>query len=336
MFRIFLLNIFFSTPIWLLKLIYLKRRTPIRGRLVDFQSSVILDVMPKAELHKVSDSSIQGVRDLMAKQRTRYRLSLKPKNKVVKKDHFIDDRKTLLLREYIPQNVKKDKVVLFFHGGGYVLSSVKTHDEMVSFISDNLGAKFFSLDYSLAPENKYPSALNEALSAYEWLISNGYGSEQISLCGDSAGAHLAASLTHYLIANNHPKPHSQLLIYPMCDPSCSSESYTLFEENYLLTKKAMIWFWDKLINSKNNIDDECLNLMKVNLEKELPKTIIVTAGFDPLSDEAEKYAYLLHEKGNNVKQLHYPSMFHGFASMTRLNSAKIAVVDFLTEYKKIL
>jgi len=336
MFRIFLLNIFFSTPIWLLKLIYLKRRTPIRGRLVDFQSSVILDVMPKAELHKVSDSSIQGVRDLMAKQRTRYRLSLKPKNKVVKKDHFIDDRKTLLLREYIPQNVKKDKVVLFFHGGGYVLSSVKTHDEMVSFISDNLGAKFFSLDYSLAPENKYPSALNEALSAYKWLISNGYGSEQISLCGDSAGAHLAASLTHYLIANNHPKPHSQLLIYPMCDPSCSSESYTLFEENYLLTKKAMIWFWDKLINSKNNIDDECLNLMKVNLEKELPKTIIVTAGFDPLSDEAEKYAYLLHEKGNNVKQLHYPSMFHGFASMTRLNSAKIAVVDFLTEYKKIL
>ena len=323
-------------PVWLLKLIYLKRRTPIRGRLVDFQSSVILDVMPKAELHKVSDGSIQSVRDSIAKQRLKYRLSLKPKNKVIKKDHFITDRENLLLREYIPKNIEKNKVVLFFHGGGYVLSSVKTHDEMVSFISDNLGAKVFSLDYSLAPENKYPSALNEALFAYEWLISNGYDSEEISLCGDSAGAHLAASLTHYLIANNHSKPQSQLLIYPMCDPSCSSESYTLFEENYLLTKKAMIWFWDKLINSKDNIDDGYLNLMKVNLENKLPKTIIVTAGFDPLSDEAEKYAYLLHEKGNNVKQLHYPSMFHGFASMTRLNSAKIAVVDFLTEYKKIL
>ena len=323
-------------PVWLLKLIYLKRRTPIRGRLVDFQSSIILDVMPKAELHKVSDGSIQSVRDSIAKQRLKYRLSLKPKNKVIKKDHFITDRENLLLREYIPKNIEKNKVVLFFHGGGYVLSSVKTHDEMVSFISDNLGAKVFSLDYSLAPENKYPSALNEALFAYEWLISNGYDSEEISLCGDSAGAHLAASLTHYLIANNHSKPQSQLLIYPMCDPSCSSESYTLFEENYLLTKKAMIWFWDKLINSEDNIDDEYLNLMKVNLENKLPKTIIVTAGFDPLSDEAEKYAYLLHEKGNNVKQLHYPSMFHGFASMTRLNSAKIAVVDFLTEYKKIL
>jgi acetyl esterase len=323
-------------PVWLLKLIYLKRRTPIRGRLVDFQSSVILDLMPKAELHKVSDGSIQSVRDSIAKQRLKYRLSLKPKNKVIKKDHFITDRENLLLREYIPKNIEKNKVVLFFHGGGYVLSSVQTHDEMVSFISDNLGAKVFSLDYSLAPENKYPSALNEALFAYEWLISNGYDSEEISLCGDSAGAHLAASLTHYLIANNHSKPQSQLLIYPMCDPSCSSESYTLFEENYLLTKKAMIWFWDKLINSEDNIDDEYLNLMKVNLENKLPKTIIVTAGFDPLSDEAEKYAYLLHEKGNNVKQLHYPSMFHGFASMTRLNSAKIAVVDFLTEYKKIL
>ena len=336
MFRILLLNIFFSMPVWLLKLSYLKRRTPIRGRLVDFQSSVILDLMPKAELHKVSDGSIQSVRDSIAKQRLKYRLSLKPKNKVIKKDHFITDRENLLLREYIPKNIEKNKVVLFFHGGGYVLSSVKTHDEMVSFISDNLGAKVFSLDYSLAPENKYPSALNEALFAYEWLISNGYDSEEISLCGDSAGAHLAASLTHYLIANNHSKPQSQLLIYPMCDPSCSSESHTLFEENYLLTKKAMIWFWDKLINSKDNIDDGYLNLMKVNLENKLPKTIIVTAGFDPLSDEAEKYAYLLHEKGNNVKQLHYPSMFHGFASMTRLNSAKIAVVDFLTEYKKIL
>ncbi len=323
-------------PVWLLKLIYLKRRTPIRGRLVDFQSSIILDVMPKAELHKVSDSSIQSVRDSIAKQRLKYRLSLKPKNKVIKKDHFITDRENLLLREYIPKNIEKNKAVLFFQGGGYVLLSVKTHDEMVSFFSDNLGAKVFSLDYSLAPENKYPSALNEALFAYEWLISNGYDSEEISLCGDSAGAHLAASLTHYLIANNHSKPQSQLLIYPMCDPSCSSESHTLFEENYLLTKKAMIWFWDKLINSKDNIDDGYLNLMKVNLENKLPKTIIVTAGFDPLSDEAEKYAYLLHEKGNNVKQLHYPSMFHGFASMTRLNSAKIAVVDFLTEYKKIL
>ena len=101
---------------------------------------------------------------------------------------------------------------------------------MVSFISDNLGAKVFSLDYSLAPENKYPSALNEALFAYEWLISNGYDSEEISLCGDSAGAHLAASLTHYLIANNHSKPQSQLLIYPMCDPSCSSESYTYLKK----------------------------------------------------------------------------------------------------------
>ncbi len=98
----------------------------------------------------------------------------------------------------------------------------------------------------------------------------------------------------------------------------------------------MIWFWDKLMYSNDNMDDECFNLMKVNLKKELPKTIVVTAGFDPLSDEAEKYAYLLHEKGNNVKQLHYPSTFHGFASMTRLNSAKIAVVDFLREYKEIL
>jgi acetyl esterase len=78
------------------------------------------------------------------------------------------------------------------------------------------------------------------------------------------------------------------------------------------------------------------NLMKYKQEVKLPQTIIVTAGFDPLSDEAENYAFLLHNNGTFVKQLHYPSLFHGFASMTRLKAAKKAVDDFLSEYKKIL
>jgi acetyl esterase len=98
----------------------------------------------------------------------------------------------------------------------------------------------------------------------------------------------------------------------------------------------MVWFWDKLGNNKNNKNDPAFNLLKLNSDIKLPNTIIITAGFDPLCDDGEKYAYLLHKRGDNVKQLHYPNMFHGFVSSTRLNAAKIAVDDFLGEYKKII
>ena len=204
-------------------------------------------------------------------------------------------------------------------------------------MAEKLKARFFSLEYRLSPENKYPDSLDDALFAYEWLEKNGYTSDKISVCGDSAGAHLAASLVHKLIADNCDRlPDSQFLIYPMCDPSCKSESYDDLAEGYLLTKKTMIWFWEKLGKSEENIKDQAFNLLKLDTDLAMPNTIIITAGFDPLCDDGEKYAYLLHEKGDKVKQLHYPNMFHGFASATRIKAAQIAVDDFLREYKEIL
>lgn len=122
----------------------------------------------------------------------------------------------------------------------------------------------------------------------------------------------------------------------MCDPSCDNESFELFKDKYLLTKKAMQWFWEKFKYNHKNESMNTFNLLLYKGVPKLPKTIIVTAGFDPLSDEGENYAFLLHQSGTSVKQLHYPSLFHGFASMTRLKAAKKAVNDFLHEYKKIL
>jgi acetyl esterase len=167
-------------------------------------------------------------------------------------------------------------------------------------------------------------------------MSRGIDIKNISLCGDSAGAHLAASITHQLANENKENVHSQFLIYPMCDPSCDYESHELFKENYLLTNKAMLWFWQKFESNSSDRLQNTYNLLLFKEKSQIPETIIVTAGFDPLSDEAENYAFLLHESGTSVKQLHYPSLFHGFASMTRLKAAKLAVNDFLAEYKEIL
>ena len=336
MIRNILINLFFLIPIWLLKLISIFNKDIKRKFIFDTQSKFFLSLMPKFDIHEVADEDITTIRNLIEEKRKNLNLSKKTKRPVQRNDHIIGKNKNLLIREYIPYQTDNENIILFFHGGGYVLNSVETHDATVAYFSEKLRTKIFSLDYSLSPEYKFPHALNEGIIAIDWLKNCGTNIRNISLCGDSAGAHLAASITHYLANQNQENIHSQFLIYPMCDPSCENESYELFKDKYLLTKKAMQWFWEKFKYNNKNESMNTFNLLLYKGVPKLPKTIIVTAGFDPLSDEGENYAFLLHQSGTSVKQLHYPSLFHGFASMTRLKAAKKAVNDFLHEYKKIL
>ena len=330
------LKIFFVIPSWVFQIL-IKKKPPYRGHSFDAQSQALIALQPTIDLTKVPDNEISEIRKLIAENRIKNNLSLNTKSPVKKFDHYLDKDQSILLREYSPDLITSDKAILFFHGGGYVLNSVETHDHTVSYMAEKLQVKIFSLEYRLSPEHKYPDSLEDGLLAYEWLQKKGYLSGLISVCGDSAGAHLAASLVHKLVTvNSENLPGSQFLIYPMCDPECKSESYNDLAEGYLLTKKTMIWFWEKFGNSEENKKDQVFNLLKLDTDLKMPNTIIVTAGFDPLCDDGEKYAYLLHKKGDKVKQLHYPKMFHGFASATRLKASQIAVDDFLREYKKIL
>ncbi len=335
MFNNFLIKIFLLIPVWVLKFILVFHTDIKRKYIFDTQSQFLTYLLPKFDLHKVKDREIDDVRNKIEKKRLSLKISKLPSKKILKTDHTIDDDISLILREYVPYKTDNKNIILFFHGGGYVLSSVNTHDDMVSYFSEKLRTRIFSLDYKLAPENKFPVALNNAIAAIEWLKGQGYNSENISFCGDSAGAHLAAALTHYL-SNSKTKIHSQFLIYPMCDPNCNSESQILFKDRYFLTQKAMKWFWRHLKSHDKDMEKDTFNLLNVSNKITAYHTFIITAGFDPLHDEAEKYASILHNMGNSVKQLHYPSLFHGFASMTRLKTANNAVNDFLREYKKIL
>jgi acetyl esterase len=137
-------------------------------------------------------------------------VSLKPSQKVKTFDHkLLSEEATILLREYEPKTISTKKVILYFHGGGYVLGDVMTHDRWVSTMANILEAKIFSLNYRLAPENKFPKALDDSCLAMEWLNNLGYETRNISLCGDSAGAHLAAATSNHLALSNKPMPSSQ-------------------------------------------------------------------------------------------------------------------------------
>ena len=121
----------------------------------------------------------------------------------------------------------------------------------------------------------------------------------------------------------------------MTDPSCNSKSQFDFASGFFLSQKAMIWFWEQLMDSSENLYDPAFNLT-IDPKASLPKTLIITAGFDPLSDEGEAYARLLDNIGNEVQQVHYPHLIHGFVNMTALKAAKDATKDLLKTYKNFL
>ena len=334
------LKIFFSLPVWLLRCLTFQKSTIINNQILDFQTQVFLKLQ-SLQANTFGNlntfNSAQELREELESGRDGLPLNAKPRRSVQTIDHFIPTEfGELKIREYCPERVLMESPILYFHGGGYVLGSISTHDPWLKFFSAEIGAKIFSLEYRLAPENKFPSSVQDSNLALEWLENKlSLPIKQISLCGDSAGAHLAASLSTYRAVNNLSLPLSQCLIYPMIDPACNSKSQIDFSEGFFLSQKAMTWFWEQLIDSKVNLDDPMFNLT-IDPKAHLPKTLIITAGFDPLSDEGETYARLLDDSGNEVQQIHYPHLIHGFVNMTALKAAKDATKDWLRTYKKFL
>ena len=330
--------LFYITPNWVYKII-LYKRPHIRNFYIDAKSYALIkliEMLRKTNLSDLEEKEIPNFRSEIESLKSIFRLKLSNKEKIRKEDIFLKKSK-IKLRRYIPFKTESSKTILYFHGGGYVLNSIDTHDELVSYMSSKMGVEIFSLDYSLSPENKFPIQVNQAFEALMELKSRSISISDISLCGDSAGGHLALSLTNKLIEDNQPLPGNQFLIYPMLDPMMETESYELFKKNFFLTKDTMEWFWTCFINNDTNNEDKKFNIMKTGECFEVyPETHIVTAGFDPLCDEAEEFLFMLNENGVKVRQLHYPRLFHGFAYVGILSEAKNALDDFLSEYQKIL
>ena len=331
------LKIFFSLPVWLLRCLTFQKDTIINNQILDFQTQIFLGLQA-LQVDVLDDprsfDSAQEIREFMIEGLP---LSYKPAMPIKTKDHLLSTEfGHLKIREYCPERTSSSSPILYFHGGGYVLGGLDSHDSALQFFAAEIGTNIFSLDYRLAPENKFPSSLQDANSALEWLGKElNLPISEISLCGDSAGGHLSASLSTYRAINKFELPFSQCLIYPMTDPSCNSKSQFDFDSGFFLSQKAMIWFWEQLMNSSENLHDPTFNLT-IDPKASLPKTLIITAGFDPLSDEGEAYARLLDNIGNEVQQVHYPHLIHGFVNMTALKAAKDATKDLLKTYKNFL
>jgi acetyl esterase len=208
-------------------------------------------------------------------------------------------------------------VVVFFHGGGFVVCTLETHDPYCRALATEAGVMVVSVDYRLAPENKFPAGVEDCLAATEWVLAHAgelAADGRVFVAGDSAGGTMAAVVALLLRNKGVGGLAGQILLYPVTayyDPP--TVSYLEMAEGYGLTRKGMMWFWDHYLNHKDEaFDYRAAPLLTPSL-RGLPRAFVVTAEYDVLRDEGQAYAKRLEEAGVDVTHVFSEGMNHGFA-----------------------
>lgn len=220
-------------------------------------------------------------------------------------------------------------VCLYFHGGGFVLGSLRSHDGVCGRIAERAKCLVVSVDYRLAPEHRFPAAAHDAIAAYRWCVTHarslGVDPRRIAVAGDSAGGNLAAVVAWHERASDSP-PSFQLLVYPSTDLEHPTESYRLFATGYLLETNTSRWFRSQYLRHEDDLRSPLASVMRAPCLRGTPPAHIVTAGFDPLRDEGEAYARKLAQAGVRVALRCEQHLTHGFFSLGGiLDSARRAI-----------
>ena len=221
-------------------------------------------------------------------------------------------------RHYKPAHAD-GPLLVFFHGGGWVIGDLETHDDLCRLICRDGRIHVLSVDYRLAPEHKAPAAAVDAFAAYQWALehaeSMGVDGDLIAVGGDSAGGNLAAVVSQQARNNGTRLPALQLLIYPRTNFVGEKRSITLFAEGYFLTKRDIDWFTDRYLGgaSIEPTDPQVSPLLADDLTG-LPPALVLTGGFDPLRDEGNQYAEAMRAAGVTVDLRAFGSLVHGFAN----------------------
>jgi acetyl esterase len=221
------------------------------------------------------------------------------------------------IRIYYPKT-KQDKypILLYFHGGGWVLGNINTHDPICRVLTNRAGCITISVDYHLAPEYKFPAAVDDAYASLKWVKEHSKSLKgdpaNIAVAGDSAGGNLAAAVS-ILAAENSIPLTLQLLIYPATDFTGNYPSRQKYKSGYFLTEEAMKFFTKSYISPQDS-HHYLASPQLYPRPKDLPEAVIITAEYDPLRDEGEAYGKKLKDAGVNVQILRYDGMIHGFVS----------------------
>lgn len=225
-----------------------------------------------------------------------------------------EDADGVPVRVYDPGLHETAPVIVFCHGGGFVLCDLDSHDPFCRSLALATEAIVVSVDYRRAPEHPFPAAPEDAYTALLWAAA-AFPGRRIAVAGDSAGANLATVLTLLSRDRGGPGITCQALYYPMLDPTRSRPSHLENAQGYFLTADHLRWYWDGYLASPaDRTSPYAAPLAGADLSG-LPPAQLVTAGFDPLRDDGLAYAEALAAAGVPVEARHHPGMFHGFLSM---------------------
>ncbi|MBZ5537655.1 MAG: alpha/beta hydrolase [Acidobacteriia bacterium] len=231
-------------------------------------------------------------------------------------------------------------VVMYFHGGGWVLGDANTHDRLVREIANGADAAVVFVNYTRSPEARYPVAIEQAFAATRYVAENGRGlnldTTRIAVAGDSVGGNMAAAVTLLAKERGGPSIIFQVLYYPVTDANFETSSYQQFATGHFLTREAMKWFWNHYLPDEGARKQATASPLRasVNHLRWLPTALIITGEFDVLRDEGEAYAHKLIEAGVHVTAVRQLGTIHDFTMLNALAStpATRSAITLTTDY----
>jgi acetyl esterase len=239
-------------------------------------------------------------------------------------------------RLYTPKTLRKANglapCLVFFHGGGWVIGDLDSHDVVCRKLAHEGELIVISVDYRLAPEHKFPAAVDDAIAATKWIAANGgqlgIAPSRLMVGGDSAGGNLAAVVALAARDGDGPEIAGQLLVYPATDFAMTHASHREPETSILLTHSVIKWFCNHYLRGASDVDNWKASPARAATLAGLPPAYVLTAGADPLRDEGDEYAQRLKAAGVAVTYRHFPGQFHGFFTMGKLlQQANVAASD---------
>jgi acetyl esterase len=304
---------------------------------LDPQAQRLIDAMAALNLKAVEDSTVEEARESI---RTRT-AALGPFEEVAAvADHRVPvARGEITVRAYSPGGQGPHPALVYYHGGGWVIGDLYTHDGLCRSLANAARCAVLSVDYRLAPEFKYPVAAEDSYAGLRWAVGNAarldIDRHRVAVGGDSAGGNLATVVALMARERGGPALVHQTLIYPVTDHGLDTPSYLENATGYVLTREGMRWFWGHYLARESQGREPYASPLRAPSLAGLPPALVITAECDPLRDEGEAYAARLRGAGVPVTLTRYAGMFHGFVRMTRiLDKARTAVDEIAGSLQK--